>query len=260
MLAKHPDVAMMFQPTNSTEVHKDLFRIWDVNELHEETAKFYEEAAERRVYRDYIKAQWFDMYSSLDNLATAKLLVIKETKLFFKLDWMWENLFCVADVYGIWRSPFEITNSIVRNNFHIDWYGPERAYKEVVREVRSHNILTATYAPLMNEVVDKVSMMAYVISVALYMLLQGLPDKVCWLDFELIKTDPNKYLNEFLAKFGIDKFDFTEYHDNDYNVSGSNFKKSPSWEEFFSSKEKDTIKTILDPVLELADDLGLTIN
>ena len=232
LLSIHPNISTMLQPCSSTEVHKDLFKVWHPASEHPETLKFFKDSANREIYHDYLKSDWFYKFSNTTNLATSKLNVIKETKCHFKLDWFKKNL-PEIDLYGIWRNPRGNLCSLVRNNFHTKWYGQPDMVSVIIlmgddkRYDHLHDVIDAQL------IVDDVDKMALIIAVSLIEMLSKIP-KENWLVYEDAIQDINKTLNDFTANFGIDSFDYEPYSKEDFNIIGKDKGSEPDWNEFFS--------------------------
>jgi len=242
VLAKHPDVSMLFQPTNSTEIHKDLFRYWHPEEVHDATYSFFSSLIENKLDKNYIKSIWFDKYSKLKSGASINL--IKETKCHLKIEWLRYN-FPDIIVYGIWRDPKGILCSLVRNNFHEDWYKThlntsESAHIKVIELLKVLNRYSE-FEEVYNLTSSSIDKMAFVISVMVQLMAEKLQPTE-WLIYEDIVLDPNKFYNLFLGKFGLPYYDFNSYMKKPYNVSGHMDNINPFiWKTTFSKKQVDKL-------------------
>jgi len=243
VLSLHPEVNLIFQPFNSTEVSKTQWQRWQVNEQHPLTAQFIEHLLKGEIDHDYIQSDWFKNYSSSQQVQP-KLNLIKDTKFHFKIDWL-QHHFPAVSVYGIWRQPEEILHSLVRNGFHKTWY--DYLTPEMLNcAVASYENLSP-YAPLLEKNLEDYEVIAIGIALRTEILLLSVVPKN-WLVYEDVITHPNLILNQFLRRFNLPSFDFSSAMQEDFNVAGKFSADRVSWKDFFSSAQQQKIAAILQPL------------
>jgi len=247
VLSNHPDVAFMFQPFSSTEVHKDQFEVWNPKDEHPDTKSFLNGCLNGDIRQDFISAIWFEKYSHLKNIKDKKLNIIKETKMHFKIDWIKAN---IPEAYfvGIWRDPRGILASLVSNNFHIDWYAKKNTYEKVVALCDQEKELSI-FLPFTKTSLDVVQQMAFIEAVSIRYQMNRL-QKHDWISYEDVLRDPNTSFNDLLSKIGnFTWFDFSPFMAKDYNPSGSEGVNPFQWKTFFSKTDLNKIE----PIFELID-------
>ncbi len=239
VLAKHPEVNLIFQPFNSTEVSKTQWQRWKVNEMHSLTASFIDNLLKGKVNHDYIQSDWFKNYSSSQQVQP-KLNLIKDTKFHFKIDWL-QHRFPAVTVYGIWRQPEEILHSLIRNGFHRTWY--DYLTPEILKHaVASFESLSA-YSSFIKDTLEDYEVMAIGVALRIEILLHFVSANN-WLVYEEVISHPNLILNQFLSRFNLPPFDFSSAVQEDFNVAGTFSFERTSWKDFFSAAQQKKIEAI----------------
>jgi len=252
-LGQHPEINLLFQPFNGTEVSKTQWERWNKNETHAAPEKFIRELQQGKVEHDYIRSDWFRKYSSSQEVKPG-LNLIKDTKLHFKLGWL-RHHFPSIEVYGIWREPEEILHSLVKNNFHQSWYG------YLTPEILNHAVAQfdrlSHYAAMIKENSEGYERMALGIAMRTEILLQSMPSSN-WFVYEDVVAQPDFILNKFLARFNLPAFDFSNVMRHDYNVAGALPAERISWEAYFSPLQQKKIAAIFQRLNALAKPKSLT--
>lgn len=239
VLAHHPEVNLLFQPFNNTEVTKTQWQCWKSNEAHPETERFLESLLQGKIEHAYIQSDWFRNYSSSQEVKQG-LNIIKDTKMHFKAEWLRQR-FPEMKVYGIWRQPEEILHSLVRNGFHKTWY--DYLTPELLQHaIRSYESLTP-YAFLLEKNLAEYEVMAIGIALRTEVLLQSVSQDN-WLVYENVVHEPNQVFNQFLKRFNLPAYDFSSTMQNDFNVAGTFSAEKTSWKDFFSAQQQQNIALI----------------
>lgn len=232
LLAKHPDISMMFQPTNGTEVHQDMLKPWKPADIHTQAYDFFAGLCSGIVDNSFIKRDVFEKHSEYETFPNSTINIIKETKCCMKTGWLVNNF--PIEVFGIWRNPRAILCSLVKNDFHIKWYG-DKAFTQVLKLVHTDNKYNDLIVPC-GSLLTPAYKMAIVIAASLIALKDSLlPNN--WLVYEEVVRSPNECLNDFIHPFGLDYFDFSQYTNTDFNVSGEDFNDKMEWYVYFSKEE-----------------------
>ena len=243
LLSLHPAVNYMFQPFSRTEVHLTHNDIWQVNQVASQTKQFLSGLLQGRIDRDYIAADYWQRYSTSLEIRSDRLNLIKETKWHLKIEWLRYH-FPEIQVYGLWRDPRGILCSLVRNNFHVTWYG--NAFEEIAKTIRRVAALDA-WRPFLTRNLDVVLKMAVIIAVRTEMMCQAiLPGH--WLVYENIVSDPNQGLKPLLEQESLGAFDFRPFYQDDFNIVGKRFEHADKWKSFFGNQDRATIDAVFAPL------------
>lgn len=243
LLAHHPQVNLLFHPFNNTEVTHSQWEYWGASENHPETAAFLNKLMHGEVDMGYIKSDWLANYSKSLDLNKYEITLVKDTKFHFKIAWLKTHL---IRVFGIWRDPRAILYSLVRNDFHLKWYG--NVDDALLRGVTNAIIPFQKYLAVIDDAQDHIERMAIAIAMRMEMLKMTVlkPD---WLVYEDILADPNLHLNAFLSAMKLEPFDFKPLIEQDYNVIGKKFEQPDGWKSFFSQAQQERLNTIFQYIL-----------
>lgn len=240
MLAKHPQVAYLFQPFSGTEIHKTQFEAWDVDQRAPATEQFFAELLAGRLRRSYIASDWFDRHSTATRPQLGKLNLIKETKLHFKVCWL-RARFPKLAILGIWRDPRAIVCSLMRNGFYHRWYG-ESAFN-TVRELVEREDGFAALRPCLDWKLNDPERMAIIVAVRTFYMVENLAP-TDWIIYEDVLADPNRALDAVLQRFSLEAFDFAAFLAEDYNVIGRPFESADLWRDYFSDGQQQRLTEI----------------
>lgn len=243
LLAQHPKVNLLFHPFNNTEVTHSQWDYWGPYENHEETKAFLNKLWHGEVDMGYIKSDWLVNYSKSLDLKKHEVTLVKDTKFHFKITWLKTHL---IRVFGIWRDPRAILHSLVRNDFHLKWYG--NVDNALLKKVCNEIIPFEKYLPVIDDAQDHVERMAIAIAMRTEMLKITVP-KADWLIYEDILADPNLHLNTFLTAMKLESFDFKPLIEQDYNVVGRKFEQADGWKSFFSKAQQERLNAIFQYIL-----------
>jgi hypothetical protein len=242
VLATHPQVELIFQPFNRTVVHETQWAEWEPEVRCPELEAFLDSLLSGRLDRSFLKSEWCANQSTTLEPQAGKLHVIKSTKLHFKSRWL-RSRYPQMPLFGIYRDPRGVLCSLVRNGFHVSWYGA-RAFAGVSRFLETRPDLDAMYGRFLRDARDDVEKMAVVIAVRTRVMGESL-DPSRWLVYEEVLKDPNGELNGFLARFGLSEMRFSSALRRDWNVVGERFKAADLWRSRFGRDELERLEPIL---------------
>lgn len=244
LLARHPDINLIFHPFNSTEITTRQWEIWPPSRRAEKTESFLSGLLDGRIDKSYIASNWFYNHSSSHEIQPDKINLIKDTKFHFKTGWLKAN-FPRFDLYGIWRDPRAITCSLMRNNFNQTWYG--KVSPEMIADIIKNCPELEEYGKFLKKDLSELERMALLIAIRTHIMMLEVP-KDHWLFYEQVLDAPNQTLNEFTSRYQLPPFDFKSYINVDYNVSGKKFQSPDLWREFFSPDEIQRLNQIFESI------------
>ncbi len=245
LMAKHPEVNLIFQPFNNSELTHKQWEIWESNHQATPWFNWFTQLEKGYLLQDSIQSKWFFNHSSSLTFEADKINLIKDTKLHFKVYWLQEN-FPGINLYGIWRDPRSILRSLVRNDFHKTWY--QHLHQNLVQDLIMRNKVFQPFNKWTKINLSDIEVMALGIALRIYYLMEYLPANN-WIYFQSVLNDPNHYLNQFTANWGLKHFDFAPYLSKDYNIAGKPFEGENQWESFFTTSQLDNINEIFAPAL-----------
>jgi len=244
VLAAHPEIALLFQPFNSTDVHRAQWQAWDPADPQPATEAFLRGLLAGELDRAYIASDWLDNHSSTERVEPDKLNLVKDTKLQLQIPWLAAR-FPEIPVYGIWREPRAIVASLMRNDFHLRWYGKvgPAELRAIVRDVAGLD----DYAPMLDRPLSEHVRMALIVAVRTHPLVRDVPPDR-WLVYEEILADPNGRLGAFCADFGLAPFDFAPHVAADHNVIGKPYVDAELWRSYFGDAHKADLDRVFAPL------------
>ena len=233
-LEQHPKVENLFNPFNATVFRRKFMDVWPSPESAES------EIEGKRLLSLLLKGDFknpsFKSKVYLEHSSTFELkeslYIMKTTNFQMKTSWFIQE-YPVIPYYALIRNPLDILTSLVRNDFHTQWYGGW-AYKELVSCVQNNPAFNIPLNLLKLE--DEIEQMAAIIGVLNNEMLKCLPQSNI-IKYEDIIQDPNKELNLLLEKYNFSKFDFSSSFSNSVNSSGKAFDGKRHSKEIFSSKQ-----------------------
>jgi hypothetical protein len=245
VLAAHPDIGLVFQPFNSTEVHRAQWRSWPPEVPRPATERFLRGLLAGTLDRDYIASDWLDNHSRI--AGDTRLDIVKDTKLHFQLPWLAARVPEIP-VYGIWREPRAIVASLMRNEFHQRWYG--NVGRRELADIIDHERGLDAYGPMLGRPLAEHERMALIVAVRTHALVSGVPGGR-WLVYEDIVTAPNERLGELCADFGLSSFDFAPHTGVDQNVIGKPYAGADLWRAYFDDRQRADLDRVFAPLEEL---------
>lgn len=195
-LATHPKVELIMQPFNSGFIREKMYQLLDVKDPNSPEHIFFTDLQNNRINNDLINSHWHQKYSTTTEYVDGHLHIVKTTINHFAQKWMDEN-YAEIDVWGIWRDPKDILESIIKNDFYTEWY--DDAIEKITITVIKEEILKKNYLSFIDQLNSEIKKTAFLIAVRSHFFFKYLtPGKV--LNYELFKKNPN-YLNVFLKSY-----------------------------------------------------------
>lgn len=216
LLAMHQNVELIMHPFNSGFIRKKMYEILDETDKEGPEHIFFSDLANNKLNNDLINSHWHDKYSTTKQYQAGKLHIVKTTINHFAQKWMVDH-YSEIDVWGIWRDPKEIVNSIVRNGFYDEWYND--AIKQIIPTVKTAPILQKIFGRYITDLNTIAKKTAFLIAVRNYFFFKYLvPERV--LNYEIFKNDAN-YLNKFINNYNYSAYDFSKKASEDLNIVGN---------------------------------------
>lgn len=215
LLAMHQDVELIMHPFNSGFIRKKMYQILNEKDANSPEHIFFTDLVNNELNNDLINSHWHDKYSSTKKFQKGKLHLVKTTINHFAQKWMNEH-YSEIDVWGIWRNPEGIVDSILRNNLYGKWY--DDAIEKIISTVNQTDILAQHYSSFTEFLDSIVKKTAFLVAVRNYFFFKHLKPRNV-LSYESFKHDP-KYLNIFLATYNLSLRDFSSNASKDLNIVG----------------------------------------
>ncbi len=234
LLARHPDVSLLFQPFNSSEVHRAQWTIWPPEQPAPRTEAFLRGLLEGHLDRSYVHSDWFWEHSTDHDVDPARVNLIKDTKLHFQVPWLAKR-FPELELCALWRDPRGILCSLLRNDFYRRWYGDD-AFAELRDLVQERDELAA-FRPALADAGNDLRRMAAIVAVRSAALFRAVPPER-QLDYEAVVADPDAALAPALARWGLPPFRFSDQRRPDENVVGLPFERTDLWRDFLPDEEQ----------------------
>jgi hypothetical protein len=248
MLARHRDIDLFMQPFNGGSVREKMYQIWDDELASEEDVGFFFGLEKGQLNREYIKSHWFDKYSTTKEFIPGQLHVVKTTLNHFLVDWC-QQRFPMIHQWAIWRNPWAILSSLIRNDLISAWY--DDALIQVQETVSSNEILRPIFGRF-NLVNDHAFIKAaYLIAVRSYYLFYFIdPAKVIY--YNRFREDPNKELSSFLDFYGLERIEFDL--NEDLNIVGEYNRAARDEKSEIEQGHQSTISSIFAPLYLLKEE------
>lgn len=213
-LAQHPDIELFMQPFNSGPVRKKMYQIWDDSIATEADIQFFKGLEQGLMHRDYIQSHWFEKYSSVKEFVPGHIHIVKTTLNHFLVDWC-QSRFPEIHQWAIWRDPWDILASLVRNDFIGEWY--EDAVVQVIKVVTEQDSLSP-FRQFLNSLKHPHVQAAFLIGVRSFELFSHvLVDRVIF--YDEFKNEPSPSLMRFLKTYDLAVFNMDA--EGDMNVIGA---------------------------------------
>jgi hypothetical protein len=241
VLAHHPDIECLFQPFSSTVVHKTQWKYWAPGEDWPEVQAFLDGLLNGEIDRSFIASDWFKNHSTTFDIRSGKTYVIKDTKLHFKVDWLKEN-YPSLSIYAIWRTPHGILASLLRNGFYGDWYGDDD-YQSLLAYVCTDDALPDNLVAHVERANSDLEKMAAMVAVRTAVMSRSIP-KSHTLVYENVLKDAEAEFRKLTDPLGLDPYPFSDHLDQDYNITGKQYRRRDLWKTYFDDEEKGTIDNI----------------
>ena len=245
VLAAHPDTELLMQPFNSSEFRQRMYDILNNENVSATQRQFIEGLTKGVIDTAYISSPWFFKYSTTETWKTGQLHIVKSTISHFLLPWLVCE-FPMTGVWGIWRQPVDVIDSIFRNNFQ-GWYaGAIPCLKETVK---SCNQLRQSFPDESFDGLSAVGEVAMNFAIRSFHLFQHLPTgNVIWYD-EFCRS-PNVAVERFRERFGLRQVDVAHLANRDLNMTG---RKRNAHTACLTARDVAEIQRITEPAIELME-------
>lgn len=239
-LGSHQETEIIMQPFNSGFIRRKMYEIFGQSASAEidEATRFFRDLKNEKINNDLINSHWHYRYSSTEEFVPDKMHIIKTTINHFAQLWMKEN-FPEIDVWGIWRKPKEIVNSIMSNNFYGEWY--ENGIYSIRGAVESVQFLRNNYLQFMDFLDSDSKRVAFLLAVRTHFFLVYL-DKDKLIDYGSFRMDANRSLDYFCKFYGLTKMNFNKFSKNDLNITGKSFNSKNKFK--FSNSDNGFMDSI----------------
>jgi hypothetical protein len=201
-----------------------------------------------RFWCEYVVSPWFEKHSTALDFVPDHLHILKTTINHLTIRWL-SKRFPGIEFWGIWRDPFDIFASLVRNEFYGQWYLD--ALPQLAVTVGQYE----EFPPLFSECLEKigeseVKALAFLIAARSYFFFNYLkPEKL--INYEQFKTDPNAELNKITRYFGLAAHSFEGECDKDHNIVGLGFEKGKTHRYVIGGDDGDFAAEVFAPLFAL---------
>ena len=250
VLTVHPQIELMLQPFNSGSIRRKMYQVMTDEIASAEDVRFFSELEQGRFWRDYVVSPWFEKHSTALDFVPGHLHVLKTTLNHLTIRWVRER-FPGVEFWGIWRDPFDILASLVRNEFYGQWYLD--ALPQLAETVRESGEFPSLFAEWLEEIGgNEIRALAFLIAARSYFFFNYLePEKL--INYEIFKTDPNAELNKITRHFGLAEHSFEAESDKDHNVIGLGFEKGKSHRHLIGEADREFAAAVFAPLFEVME-------
>jgi hypothetical protein len=246
-IASHPDVEIIMQPFNSGTVRHKINQIYTPSIASKADYDFFNGLSQNIIHKSYIKSDWFYKFSSTFDYVPGKIHLVKTTINHFCQEWM-NDYFPFINVWGIWRDPFDVINSSIRNGYNKKWYNG--FVNQLATTVHETDLLRPLFVNKEKFIDNDVKELAYIIAVRSFYFFYYLP-RGRVISYENFIKDPNRALSIFIDFFNLSDFDFTEIAQKDLNILGKKMSNDSINKIEFSKSDFDYINELFIPVNEV---------
>ena len=244
-LSAHSDIELIMQPFNSGFIRKSMYQAIEKSQYISDAQSFFNMLEINELDNKNIHSHWHKNHSTTQEFIPGKLHLVKTTINHFAQRWINQN-YKNIDVWGIWRDPFSIINSIKNNDFHDVWYSD--ALEKLRPTVLEEENLDSKFGAFFKESLSSDQELALIFAVRSYFFFDYLPsDKL--IIYESFKDDANEALKPFSDLYELQNINFNSFSKLDLNLIGKPF--NPSEKNELSQEIKASISPILSPLIEL---------
>ncbi len=221
ILGHHPKIELIFQPFNSGPIRRTMYQIMSNAIATPQDHAFFAALADDRLNGDYIVSEWHKQYSTVQEFQNDRLHVLKTTLNHFTIQWL-KRHYPAVQMWGIWRDPLQVLASIERNRFAEKWYSD--ALDEILPTVAKQPLLRNLFGDFIGRINDECRATAFLIAVRSYYFFAHLDSDKC-ISYERFVAQPNSELGRICDYFHLPSFDFEQFANVNWNVSGKPFEK-----------------------------------
>ncbi|MBT8113923.1 MAG: sulfotransferase [Arenicella sp.] len=250
-LASHPQIELLFQPFNSGSIRRKMNIVLTDDSASEEDRNFFVELNQGRFDRDYVESGWFEKYSTADRIIPGKLTIIKTTLNHLTISWVRKN-FPNIHFWGIWRDPYDILASLIRNDFYNKWF--KTAAEQLITTIscspeefppffaNKHQCLNGRPARIL----------AWILSVRNYYFFDRL-NKHQLLDYEQFKFHPTSELDRIQQAYNLARFRWPNPLEKDLNVVGKPWVAGGDYKSHIPVEDQEYIDNLFEPLIRLRE-------
>lgn len=251
LLATHPQIELMSHPFNSGSIRHKMYQVMTDDIASNEDVKFFSNLEQGVFWKDYVVSPWFEKHSTSLEFVSGKFHVLKTTLNHLTIRWIKER-FPGIEFWGIWRDPFDILASLVRNDFYGKWYTD--ALPQLTEALQESGDFPSEFASHCGgREKNEVRTIAFLIAVRSYYFFKYLePGKL--INYEIFKDDPSIELNKVIRHFDLAEYSFDGNNDKDYNVIGLEYEKGKIHRHLIMPEDMEFIEEIFDPLFKLMDE------
>jgi len=243
-LSQHPQVELIFQPFNSGSIRSKMYQILSSENASKQDYDFYDGLRSGSIDESYIKSEWYYKYSTTRTIVPRHLHIVKTTINHFTAEWHLEN-FPEIPLWGIWREPEAILNSILRNSFTDKWYSDAL---EGLKPTLSVCDALKDYLAFIPQLSDHVALTSFFIAVRSHYFFQRIPVENI-LRYELFATSPSQELGRVCNAFDLEMADFDAFSKHDLNVIGKAYQ--PKQQEVCEIRDPQLVNAIFAPLKQM---------
>lgn len=221
-----------------------MYQILSSDNASREDYEFFDGLRSGKIEESYIQSEWYYKYSTMRSIVPGKLHVVKTTINHFTAEWQLEN-FPEIPLWGIWREPEAILNSILRNNFTDQWYSDALESLKPTLELRDY---LRDYREFLPELNDSESLTAFFIAVRSHYFFKHLPAEQI-LRYESFVASPSHELGRLCDAFDLKTADFDEFSKRDLNIIGKEY--DPKKKKENELRKSEFVKAIFAPLRQM---------
>ncbi len=248
ILCQHPDIELIFQPFNSGPIRRIMYQVMSNGIATPQDHAFFAALANNQLDCGYIVSEWHKKYSTVQAFQKGRLHLLKTTINHFTILWV-KRHYPRVQMWGIWRDPLAILASIERNHFAGRWYSD--ALDEIAPAVAKQPMLSSAFGRFMRGINSECQATAFLIAVRSYYFFTHLDSDKC-VNYQRFIEQPNVELGRICEYFGLPPFDFEQFSDLNWNVSGKPFEKGV--EHSGNALSRDDLKfsrNVFEPLMDL---------
>lgn len=244
-LAKHPNNELIMHPFNSGFIRKSMYTPIEKSSYLSEADVFFNQLSKNKLNNEMIFSHWHKKHSTTQSYIPNKIHIVKTTINHFAQRWMNEKHRNIH-VWGIWRDPYDIINSIKKNGFKESWY-PD-AMDKLKPTVASEEDLDLKFGKFFNQKLTDDQELALIFSIRSFFFFTHLP-KNRLINYEIFKQNANDGLNHFSESYNLSDYNFNIGAQQDMNIIGDSY--DPKKNIKLNDEVKLSIEPMLNPLIEL---------
>ena len=236
-LSQHPDIELFMQPFNSGPVRRKMYQIWDDTVAAEEDIKFFEGLETGILHREYIHSHWFEQHSTSKEFIPGRLHVVKTTLNHLLIPWC-QTRFPNIHQWAIWRDPWQILSSLIRNDFIGDWYAD--GFEQITVTVKNNEGLSL-FAEFLPRISHPHSQAAFLIAVRSFVLFTNVnSNRVIF--YNEFKKNPSGACALFFEMYGLMPISIDSK--DDLNIIGTYDQVRSDSRELIDASAEEVISSI----------------